>query len=429
MSDSLNIPSVLDAFGNEIDSSVGYARGRILRSSEDEVLRLQHCRELSSQRVATHGINSIGIFTGNRLFSPLEATDVSSFCDEWIGTYLIENQFQAAALDHLGGGIEDEVFLFNRASAALICAISALSESSSVISIVPANSRSHPSIGRGCTNSRVSYIEVAITENWRSLLPNIAPKLVIVTAVTSKQEALTDDEINEISELTHAVGGTVLLDDAYGARIRPALNGGALSLHLNVDLAVTNCDKAGLHGPRAGLLGGRRHLVAKLSTLALEWGMEARAPARVAALRALQRYSHQDFSAQAELGQALTRELRKKFPADLVSPTALGPLLSEETLLGYMIRRREKKSGVVSVVPCEAMAALAILLLRDNGIVTINTHGQPGASVTLRLKPTNEGLTNVGGMLAVAEALDSAIFQVSEHLEQEKFFSELIFGT
>lgn len=428
MKDSANIEKSYDTFGNAIDPAVGYARGSILCSNKEEARRLEHCKRITSDRVAAQGFDSIGIFTGNKRQSPLEISDVESFGDEWIGTSVLEETFRAAVLHHLGGRQDDDAFLFNRTTAGIICAISALSESTPVVSIVPRNSRSHASVQRGCLNARVRHIEVAIDQPWGHILRRVVPRLVFISAVTSRLDYLSDTEINEVSELAHSLGAIVFLDDAYGARVRPAIYGGAASLKLGADIAITNGDKAGLHGPRAGILGGRRDLVASISCRALEWGMEGRASVRVAALRALQRYSHKEFSSEATLGQELNNEMLPRFPPGLVVPTPLGPLFSEDCLLDYMRKKRGMPIRELTIVPCEATTALGVILLRDYGILTINTHGQPGASVTLRLKPTDEAIANVGGMQRVADAVEEAILHISRNLDNTQFVSQLILG-
>lgn len=92
---------------------------------------------------------------------------------------------------------------------------------------------------------------------------------------------------------------------------------------------------------------------------------------------------------------------------------ALGPLIPEDLMLQEVLRRSGLDASAVTLVPCEATAAVVVVLLRDYGILTTNTHGQPGANVALRLKPTHDALKRVGGVGGVVAALSHAMESVS----------------
>ncbi len=54
----------VDRFGNPIDPIVGYARGRILRSSADEVTKTAHGRAIVKDRVRRLGEDSVFDLSG-----------------------------------------------------------------------------------------------------------------------------------------------------------------------------------------------------------------------------------------------------------------------------------------------------------------------------------------------------------------------------
>ena len=74
-----------DRFGNRIDATVGYARGRILSSSYEEALKLAHARLLIRDRIISHGQNAVSVFTGNQREFPLLPSDLDSLAEEGPG--------------------------------------------------------------------------------------------------------------------------------------------------------------------------------------------------------------------------------------------------------------------------------------------------------------------------------------------------------
>lgn len=419
-------PPTSDAFGNLIDPSVGYARGQILRSASDELTRLQHCKRIATERLLARGSGSIGTFTGNRRDFPIRAGDASTLCEEWMGAGLIESELRAVVLEHMGGGPHDGVAVLNRTTAALIAAIALLANGRPVLAIAAAGGNAHAAAGRGCALARVPLINMDMNGPWRERLEVDRPALVIVTTVTSKLEVMRDAEIRAVTTSARAAGAIALLDDAYGARLRPVLHAGSLSLQLDAPLAVTNCDKAGLSGPRCGILAGRSDLVNAVLTQASEWGMEARAPVLAGALRALQNYTSLDLLRESAEGLALCSAVAALFDAGSVIHTDLGPLVPEEVVLREVLRRAGMDARQAPIAPCEATAAVAVVMLRDHGILTTNTHGQPGANVALRLKPTRDALAIAGGVEGVVAALSHAMDEISSALPSPPKISALL---
>ncbi|WP_407165925.1 aminotransferase class I/II-fold pyridoxal phosphate-dependent enzyme [Bradyrhizobium sp. ORS 111] len=421
-------PKPTDRFGNPIDPIVGFARGTIIQSSVDEARRLRQGQVVAADRVRKLGPHSIGVFTGNQRDFPLKPEDLATLCEEWVGPGLFANDLREVAIAHLGGKSEDGVAVFNRTSAGIIASIAALAGGSSVVSVVPPGGRSHASVIRGCAIARVELVEIGGDRDWRAALANAKPQLVVITTVTSALELLDDAITSAVVEASHAAGGIVLVDDAYGARLRPVLHGGKPGLALGADLAITNCDKAGLAGPRAGVLAGRANLVTAASAKGAEFGMEARAPIAAGAMRSLQSFRPEDLREEARSGQALAVALAEKLGRDFVSVSDLGPMVDEQDVLALVLRRAGRSAENFGLVPCEVSSALGMVLLRDAGILTVNTHGQPGARVSLRLKPTLDAMGRVGGQDAVVAAIDAALDYLAARIDEVTTISRLILG-
>lgn len=413
-----------DRFGNPIDASVGYARGRHLSSSADEIRRLRHAQTLAAELVGTRGSAAIGIFTGNPRYFPVKPGDLDTYCEEWVGPGLFAEELVQVAAAHFGGG--DTVAVTNRTSAGIVAAVLALSQGGSVVSVVPDGDRSHASVVRGCGLAGVPLVEVSGGADPSETLARTKPALMIVTTVTSSLARLPDAHTRRAIDAGQRAGATVFMDEAYGARLRPVLHGGAQSLSMGADLAITNSDKAGLSGPRAGVICGAAGPVLATLARASELGQEARAPVAAGALRSLQAFDPDDLRTEARDGQAIADALAQSWGADLVRRSDLGPMVAEEDILSRALELADLNAA--PVVPAEATAALGMILLRDHGILTVNTHGAPGGRVSLRMKPTAGALSAVGGPDALVAALDTALATVAAHLKEPDWFEATLFG-
>ena len=190
---------------------------------------------------------------------------------------------------------------------------------------------------------------------WKHRLKQNEPALVIVTTVTSSLARLEDSDSRSAIDLAKQAGATVFLDEAYGARLRPVLHGGAKSLQLGADLAVTNADKAGLSGPRAGILVGRQDAVVNVQARAAELGQEARAPIAAGALRSLQDGSTPSiYGRKRRTVPSLPTRWKSTLAADMVRRSDLGPAIGEEDILADMMSRRDVSTRQASYRPRQA---------------------------------------------------------------------------
>lgn len=417
-----------DDFGNPIDPTVGYARGKIIQSSVEENQRLIYGQRLATNRLTEQGAASITVFTGNQRAFPVHPEDLELRCEEWFGPGIIIDELKANVIAHMDGDADNDFAIFNRSSAGIIALITALADDRPVVSGVPSGSRSHTSVIRGCRIAQVALHEHAHLESFRKALESYQPKLAIITTVTSNLDRLDEETIRSMIKSAQRAGAIAFVDDAYGARIRPILHQGISAMRMGADLAITNCDKAGLTGPRAGILIGRSELIPKIAAKGAELGMEARAPILVAVMRSLSSFTPSLLIDEHELGGALTKLMRRQYGESIVASSDLGPIIDENDMLRLVLQRANRPVDRANIVPAEATAALGALLLRDHGILTTNTHGQPGAKVSLRLRPTPEALDRIGDMQKVVDALDSCIEHLAGLVDDTEAISNLILG-
>ncbi|GAA6164043.1 selenocysteine synthase [Pelagimonas sp. KU-00592-HH] len=415
-----------DRFGNTIDPAVGYARGSLLRGSADEVRRLAQAGRVAADFVAREGIDKIAICTGNLRFYPVVADDLPVLCEEWIGPGLFGEDMRQAAIAHLGGQGHEAAAVVNRTSAGIVATVLAHAQSRSVLSLVPDGDRSHASVGRGAGLAGVDVVEVHDLDAFKEGIARETPSLVVITPVTSELSMLADDLIKGAVKAAKAAGCITFLDDAYGARYRPVLHGGGASLSFGADLVITNADKAGLSGPRAGILCGDPASLVPVQAKVSELGMEARAPVAVGAMRSLQGFTPELLMQEAQDGQDLAEALEKALGANRITCSALGPKIDEQDAMKIVLDMAGAEAA--DLVPAEVTAAIGMLMLRDKGIVTVNTHGQPGGRVSIRLKPTAGAVARAGGTKAVAECLVSAMREVADHLQDQAWVAATLFG-
>lgn len=415
-----------DRFGNIIDPDVGYARGRVLQSSYEETLRLGHARGLIRDRLAAEGPGSIRIFTGNPRGLPISCADLPTLCDDWTGPACFDADLKRVVLEHLGGTDADGIGVFNRTSAGLIAAILALAGEGAVTALSARRGATHASVVRGARLARARFAEISTTDMLVAS-PESGPQLVVITSFSSELATVDVDTIRRSVDIAHQRGVPVLLDDAYGARLRPVTQRGPRSLDLGVDLAISNSDKAGLFGPRAGFMAGKADLVGLVVAKASENGQEARAPIAAGVLRSLERYTPDILLEEIEAGNDVCAALSSRLGSEWVTQTPLGPLVTEEDILSIALHRAGSTTPL-DVVPTEASAALGMLLLRDFGILTVNAGGAPGARVSLRLKPIPGALHAAGGPPAVADAVDNSLNRLASIIDDPVSMRTLILG-
>ena len=80
-------------------------------------------------------------------------------------------------------------------------------------------------------------------------------------------------------------------------------------------------------------------------------------------------------------------------------------------------------------MPVEALAALAMLLLEDHGLITVHFAGlPPGTSSPLLKFIPPETLAAVGGPEAVATAVDASLSRLAALLREPERIAGLLFG-
>jgi L-seryl-tRNA(Ser) seleniumtransferase len=371
---------------------MAYAAGEILAETEDHLAKLRAAWRIIAER-------EVFDFTG--LERGLVLPEDVGVLDDEIAPALYADRLSELALDHLGGNAEThDVFVANRTTAALVAAMQILVRPGDrVVGVSP--SYTHPAAIRAVGLAGGDFEEGGAPEG---------ADLLLLTRLAVTYEALALDEIKR----TVASGVPVFVDDAGGARVGPAVLGQPKMLELSVIAGVTGLDKYGTTGPRLGLLGGKRELVQRIRARAVELGLEARPMLYPAVVHSLERYSpervRQLVATTNLLGEALSARL-----GNWIERTPVAVRLQGEDVLAEAMRRGAVES---SLAPIEATAALAMLLLRDHGILTVHFAAVPPGTSALLLKFVQpETLERFGGAEAFAAAVDASLGELARLLD------------
>jgi L-seryl-tRNA(Ser) seleniumtransferase len=414
-----------DRFGNEWAPGLPYARGTIVRSTEDDFVKLERARRVIERRVTARGPESIFNFSGLERGLPLDASELA-LADDEVAPALSGARVRALALEHLGGDADrHDVMLFNRLTAATFATHLALvSPGDAVLGLSP--SYTHPTAIRSARQCGARFVETGDVAGLAAALdrePRVP--LVVLTRL-----AVTYDLLLEIAReavrLAQARGARVYVDDAGGARVGPAVFGQPKTLELGADLGATGLDKYGTTGPRLGLLAGDTALVAAIRARAFEFGLEARPMLYPAVARSLAGYRPERVRELVETTRRVGQALSAVFGARL-HVTPVTAQLRADDLLALALER----AGLTTppIVPIEATAALAMLLLEDHGILTVHFAGMPPGTSSLLVKfIPPETLERFGGAEAFAKAVDSSVDRLAALLHDHAALSALLLG-
>src|SRR5437867_3714221 len=130
----------LDRLGNPIDPAVGYARGPVLRGTDEEVAKTLRARALVRERVEAHGVDSVYDLTGMNRGAALGAEDVKHLGSHIPFFARFEGEAEPIALRHMGAdAARHAALILNRVSAANFIALTTLLERGDrVLALAPA---------------------------------------------------------------------------------------------------------------------------------------------------------------------------------------------------------------------------------------------------------------------------------------------------
>jgi L-seryl-tRNA(Ser) seleniumtransferase len=415
-----------DRFGNAYTPGLPYARGHILTTTDDDFRKFQQAWRHIAARIHTRGPEAIFNFSGLEHGLPLQADELP-IANDFIAPALYFDQFKQVALEHLGGSPEHhDVALFNRLTGATYATHLTLVKPGDVVLGVSA-SYSHPSVVRAVAQAGATLIDTKGLEDFRTTLERESRvALVVMTRLAVTYEIMPESELRQVVQLAHARGVPVYVDDAGGARVGPAIFDQPRTLQLGVDVVATGLDKYGTVGPRLGVMAGDKSLVARIRARAFEMGMEARPFLYPAAVRSLAGSTLERVQDLVETTREVAVALQDVFGDRLHETPVIAELLADD-ILEMALRRAGLQTP--SIVPYEASAALAMLLLRDYGIITVHFVGLPPGTSALMFKfIAPEVLKRFGGAQAYVQAIDACLDTLAGLLADPQQIRRLLLG-
>lgn len=415
-----------DRFGNPFAEALAYARGAILTSTEDDFRKLQRAGRIIKRRIDENGPEAIFNFTGLEHGLPLTGEDVLFAHDE-IAPALYTDRLRRLTLEHLGGSHEHhDVMLFNRLTAATLATHLVLVKPGDVVVGVSAG-HSHPSVIRAAAHVGARFVDTkGVDEFTAAMKREKEVALIVLTRLAVTYEALSVTELQQVVRLAHGRGILVYADEAGGARVGPAILDQPKMLEIGVDLGATGLDKYGTSGPRVGLMAGEKQLVARIRARAWEFGLEARPLLYPAVVRSLEGYTSERVQALVDSTKQVAAALRAVLGSRIHETPVIADLPADD-MLELVLERAGLNEA--PLVPYEAAAALAMLLLQDYGILAVHFAALPPGTADFLFKfMPPETVQRFGGPHAFAQAIDASLDKLAGLIAKPEHIQQLLFG-
>lgn len=423
-------------YPNAIDPVLGYAPGTILTDDLADYRSVLAAEEVLLYRYKKEGLD--GVKNVMMLVDNCSLPDYfrgSAYEERYLASKLSEERLEALVKAHLGGDESFSVSAFNRTTAANLTVVLALARPGTAVPyVVPKypkpgfKGHGHPSIPRAVELAPAHCPIVVTLEELRAVVDRSEVSLIAVCP--SYRGVIAEEITRGACQLGRSRGIPVFVDDASGARIRTIGERQARAVDLGADVVVTSCEKYGLNGPRAAVVVGRKELMVRIGAKAAILGTEARPSVVAAIVRCLEEFTPERGAAiyrdWEERHRALFEAMRKVF-GDRVSWKPYGGvwLLPEDILEIAMERAGLEET---EFAPVDASTALAMILLRTRGYMTIPALHYPGASKSLTIhlaQPSAQRLTPH----EITAAVDEAFTTLAMILTSREKMQAVLFGS
>ena len=424
-------------YPHDMDPLLGYTRGVIISTDVEDYRSVRAAEAVLVDWYRKRGFDSIYNLMG--LVDNCTLPDYFSgpeWEERYLATRLSEERLDPLAKEHLGGDHGFRAMVLNRTTSAAVTVMIALAEPGTTVPyLVPPFAKPRPEWtikghGHPCTARGIALAgaEAPIIYSLDDLRDILANKTVSTVAICPHYRgALTEEELREAIRLGNEANVPVWVDDASGARSRVILEGEARAIDMGADVVVTSCEKFGLNGPRAGLVVGRNELMDRIGTQATILGTEGRPSIWAAVVRALEEWSPEVSLRGAEAGEKYDHQLQslaREVFGDRVGPDGFF-LIGEEDALEIAMERR----GLTrcEFAPVDAITALAMILLRRFGYMTLPALSYPGASKRIAIRPPRRD-QRPPDPEDVVRNLDAAFDELASAITSREELEKLLFG-
>ena len=416
-----------DRYGNPLDAIVRYARGTILKSTDEEVTRMLRARNIVGERVRTRGIDSVYDLSGMNRGSGITADDTLHLTSHVPFFERFEGRTEPYALKHMGADPAiHAALILNRVSAANFVALTTiLKPGDRVLALAPLNGVSHPSTVRPVAMAGAILQEfhtyAELEKAWHT---GGAPRLLLITPISASKRHIPFDEFTRALALPRNADTLAFVDDAHLAS-RVAFFEEPRTFQVGaIDLAGCSADKH-VAGPRAGVLVGRKDLIVEIGSRAYELGLEAQAGQYVGVANALKNFDPAVVRKAGELAKQLVEVLAQKYGAQRAYLGGPGVSIAGDDIIDIAVEQRGGKIKP-KLVAVEAAGLVAMQMLEQDGVLTIGAVAMPGSAPVMRLMMYPDGSRL--GMERIVASLDSGLDRLAEVIDDVDAAREQLLG-
>ncbi|WP_409199569.1 TIGR03576 family pyridoxal phosphate-dependent enzyme [Methanobrevibacter sp. DSM 116169] len=385
----------------------------IISNSLDEIKKRENALKIIENITFNKGRKYLFDLTGLSGGFIASSNDLN-LLETYVGPAIFENQLEIQGKIHLGG---EKVLGVNRTSSGILATILALvKKNSNVLHFVP-EKPSHPSIPRSCKLICANYYEFDNINDFK-LLDNTS--LIIITGSTMDHKVISEDIFLKIIKIAKENNIPVFVDDASGARLRTAVFNQKRAWDLGVDLVITSTDKL-MNGPRGGLLAGKKELIDLIKVKANEFGLEAQGSSILAMVNGLKEYNPQNLINAISKKDELFNLINESFSYFKKTPT--GIMIQEEDLK----KEVDKYNINYNVSSSDLTYIFAMILLKNQGIITIPAVSMPGASNTIRFDMSSKDSNNLS-IEDVYNKINWSFDELLKIIKNKKEIRELLFS-
>ncbi len=384
----------------------------IVNNSLDEVKKRESAFRIIKKILEEKGRDSLFDVTG------LSGGFIASkkeleLLETYVGPAVFEDEIQIVGKEHLGG---EKVLPVNRTSAGILATVLALVGEGSHVAHFLADYPGHPSIPRSCALAGASYEEF-IDINEFAIPDNTS--LVVITGSTMDLQVIDEDLFTQVISRAHEKDIPVLVDDASGARLRTAVFNQKRATDLGADLVVTSTDKL-MPGPRGGLMAGRAELIDEIKIKVNQFGLEAQPPLIMAMINGIKAYTPEVLRKSVSRKEEFYGLISKKY--EMFEKTPNGIKVQESNLANQL-----KVLNIETELSEKDCCFLwSMVLLKEEGIITIPAVGMPGASDTIRFDLSTKDVIDMD-LDVLQDKIDNSFDVFLDLVQKPEMAEKLIF--
>ena len=384
----------------------------IVNNSLDEVKKRESAFRIIKKILEEKGRDSLFDVTGLS-GGFIASKNELELLETYVGPAVFEDEIQIVGKEHLGG---EKVLPVNRTSAGILATVLALVGEGSHVAHFLADYPGHPSIPRSCALAGASYEEF-IDINEFAIPDNTS--LVVITGSTMDLQVIDEDLFTQVISRAHEKDIPVLVDDASGARLRTAVFNQKRATDLGADLVVTSTDKL-MPGPRGGLMAGRAELIDEIKIKVNQFGLEAQPPLIMAMINGIKAYTPEVLRKSVSRKEEFYGLISKKY--EMFEKTPNGIKVQEANLANQL-----KVLNIETELSEKDCCFLwSMVLLKEEGIITIPAVGMPGASDTIRFDLSTKDVIDMD-LDVLQDKIDNSFDVFLDLVQKPEMAEKLIF--